>query len=360
MQIAVACGGTGGHAYPGVVTAEALRRRGHAVTLWLAGRDAESGVVAGWQGPVVSLNARGFDAMWSPAAISVAGGQMRAIASALRQMRVRRPDVLLAMGSYSSVAPVVSARLLGVPVVLHEANAIPGRAIALLARLACKVGITFPSSSGHLPAGKVVETGLPLRPLADARFEGAVLDAQRLTLLVMGGSQGAHRLNEVVPEAILRLHAAGLPVQVVHLSGRADEAMVRAIYAGAGVPHLVYGYLSEMDKAYRIASVAVCRSGAGTCMELARSGIPAIYIPLPTARRNHQHLNALAMVQGGGGVLLPQSELTAGRLASELDGLLHDRPRLQGMQAALRRMPIGDGAERLADLVVACVRNGGV
>lgn len=358
MHIAVACGGTGGHAFPGVATARVLQQRGHDVTLWLSGRDAESQVVAGWQGPVEYLHAQGFASGLSLAGVGVACGQVRALVDAHRRLRRRRPAVMLAMGSYASVPPALAARLLGIPFVLHEANAIPGRAVATLARFASAIGIVFESAAAYLPRGRTRLTGLPLRPLGSARFPNDTLDGRVFTVLAMGGSQGAHRLNEVVPEAIAQLSRLSGPVQVVHLSGRADEAMVRTRYQSAGIRHAVFGFLAEMEMAYAAAQVAVCRSGAGACMELARAGLPAVLIPLPSARRDHQRLNARALAQRGAAVLLDQRELSAERLAEDLERLRSDGSVRESMRAAMRALAVTDGAERLADLVVASAAPG--
>jgi UDP-N-acetylglucosamine--N-acetylmuramyl-(pentapeptide) pyrophosphoryl-undecaprenol N-acetylglucosamine transferase len=353
MHIAVACGGTGGHAFPGVATARVLQQRGHDVTLWLAGRDAEHQVVAGWQGPVEYLHAQGFGAGVSLAGIGAACGQVRALLDAQRRLRRRRPAVMLAMGSYASVPPALAARLLGIPFVLHEANAIPGRAVAALARFAAAIGIVFESAAEYLPRGRTRVTGLPLRTLGGARFPEGTLDRDAFTVLAMGGSQGAHRLNEVIPEAMALMARGPAPVQIVHLSGKADEEMVRARYQSAGIRHAVFGFLGEMEMAYGAAHVAVCRSGAGACMELARAGLPAVLVPLPSARRDHQRLNARALADRGAAILLDQGELRAERLAEILQRLQGDGTARATMRAAMQAFAVTDGAERLANLVVA-------
>ena len=353
MHVAIACGGTGGHAFPGVVTGQVLRRRGHAVTLWLAGRDAESSVIKDWDGPVVRLVARGFQEGWTAGGVGIALGHVRAAAQAFSTMRRARPDVLLGMGSYSTVPPALAARLLGVPVVLHEANAVPGSAISFLARGARSVGIAFATAAEHLPRTRTVMTGLPMRAFGGEILRDAPLREGVFTVLIMGGSQGAHALNVLAPAAVLALHRQGRAVQVIHLSGRADEGAVRAVYAAAGVPQLVFGFLAEIGGAYLRADLAVCRSGAGTCMELARCGLPAILVPLPTARRNHQWHNARELEQRGGARVIEQHALSEAGLAEAIGGFMEAPQKLAEIRTALKGMAIADGAERLADLVEA-------
>jgi UDP-N-acetylglucosamine--N-acetylmuramyl-(pentapeptide) pyrophosphoryl-undecaprenol N-acetylglucosamine transferase len=263
-----------------------------------------------------------------------------------------RPRVLLAMGSYASVGPALAARALGVPVVLHEANAIPGRAVEFLSRFASAAGVTFESAKSWLRCPRIVRTGLPIRPSGDGRFPPGALDAGRFTVLVMGGSQGAHRLNQIAAEAMSLLQREGRGVQVVHLSGPADEARVRETYRAHGVTALVFGFLREMGMAYRAAHLAVSRAGAGACMELAAFGVPALLVPLPEAMRDHQAANAAALERMAGADVIPQRDLTPDRLAAYIDRCRAAPAKLAAMREGLRAFAAPDAADLLADLVV--------
>lgn len=358
MHLAVACGGTGGHTFPGVATARVLRDAGHQVTLWLAGRPTEAAVVSGWDGGVEHLVARSPGGGWGRT-VGVAVEQAMAVREARKRLRRNPPDALLAMGSYASCPPVLAAWSLRIPVVLHEANAIPGQAVAWLARLSRAIGITFPEAAAHLPAGRTLLTGLPMRTFAAAPARRTREAGASPTLLVMGGSQGAHALNTRIPAALASLHQSGMPLRVIHLAGQADAAQVEACYARAGMPHVVHGFLPAIGEAYQAADLALCRSGAGSCMELAACGLPAILVPLPSARRNHQHLNARYLATQGGAVLLPQSELTEARVAREVRALLETPARLESMRDALTALAVTDGAQRLAALVIRCAAGGG-
>ncbi|MFH1477974.1 MAG: glycosyltransferase [Verrucomicrobiota bacterium] len=177
------------------------------------------------------------------------------------------------------------------------------------------------------------------------------------TLLVMGGSRGAHRLNEIVSQAILRLHLEGNSLQVIHLAGPADEESIRQVYrqAGmpvtAGVPHAVFGFLHDMPRAYQMASLAICRSGASTCAELAFYGMPALLVPYPFAIHQHQAANADALASSGAADICDEQILTVDWLVGYVAGLMRDGARLARMRNAALRRVTNNSAAALADLV---------
>jgi UDP-N-acetylglucosamine--N-acetylmuramyl-(pentapeptide) pyrophosphoryl-undecaprenol N-acetylglucosamine transferase len=204
-------------------------------------------------------------------------------------------------------------------------------------------------------------TGMPVRQRSD---QSSVISDQKseienwsalapnaFTLLVMGGSRGAHRLNEIVSQAIIRLHREGNLLQVIHLTGPADEEFIRQVYRQAGVPHAVFGFLHAMPRAYRQASLAICRSGASSCAELSFYGVPALLVPYPFAIHQHQAANADALASEGSADICDEQILTVDWLAGYVAGLMRDSARLAHMrQAALRRVT-NDPAASLADLV---------
>ena len=348
MKICVACGGTGGHIFPGLATAQELQKRGHAVTIWLAGRDVEAASIEGWDGEILSIRAAGFPSGISLRSIGVALRLCGAIVASWWKMRRIRPDVILGMGSYASVGPVIAAYLCGIPVVLHEANAVPGRAISFLSRFAARIGIAFPQAAPHLDAEKVSLTGFPLR---SSLQQPAHKTADGFSVLVMGGSQGAHIFNELLPPALEHLCAQGFSVRVTHLAGMKDADAVRAQYRAAGVPATVHSFFGDMASLYAAADFAVARAGAATCTELAVCEVPALLIPLPTSARNHQALNAMAMAADGGMAMHLQSDLTVDWLAGYLKNLIVTPGVLEDMRSRLSGVMPGDGAGRLATLV---------
>lgn len=356
MKAAIACGGTGGHLAPGLVTAEVLAGRGHAVGLWIAGRRGEQDLVRDWPGSVHRVPAAGFPASFSPRSVSAAARLVRAFGVCRREMKQDRPDVVLAMGSYASVGPALAARTLGVPVVLHEANAVPGRAVSFLAPFAAAVAFSFAGTVRPLRGARSVLTGFPVRRDLGGQFEPGAFDESVFTVLVMGGSQGAHTLNRVGTEAICRLRAEGGEVQVVHLAGHRDAEWVRERYASHAVRHRVFSFLREIGKAYRAAHLAVARAGAATCAELQACAVPALLVPLPGAVRDHQAANARILAGLGGADVVREEELSPERLQAYLDGCRAAPAKLAGMRDALRAATVADGAGRLADLVEQTAR----
>jgi UDP-N-acetylglucosamine--N-acetylmuramyl-(pentapeptide) pyrophosphoryl-undecaprenol N-acetylglucosamine transferase len=352
LHVGVACGGTGGHMLPGLQTARVLAGEGHRVTLWLSGRGIESTVLSGWAGAVERVSAAGLPSGVSFKAIGSLFGLLGAVCGCVWRMVVRgRPDVLLAMGSYSSFGPVCAARLLGVPVVLHEANAVPGKANGLLSRIATAVGVAFSEAAKGLHCRQVVVTGMPVRDL----FGGVVEAASRgsvtagITVLVMGGSQGAQVLNTVVAGAAGELAARG--VRLIHLTGPKEFERVSTLYGEGGAAHQLMGYCDDMAGVYRGVDLAICRSGASSCAELAICGVPALLVPHPTSIRQHQQRNAAFYVAAGAADVCEQEELDAAFLTDYILGLAAAPERLAEMSAAARGLAVVDGAQRLASLV---------
>lgn len=355
----IACGGTGGHLFPGLAAAERLREAGHAVDLWLSGRALESGALGdAWQGNTLVLGSRPMPWRRPAAALAGVAANLAAFVRARRRLREISPAALLAMGAYSSLPPAFAARSLGVPLILHEANAVPGRAVALLSRLADCTAISFAETASLLPKRHTVLTGMPVRAgIASARDPLDGIHPGPPTILIMGGSQGAHGVNSLSLEAVRILQQRfPAPFQVVHLAGMADEANLRRAYAAAGIPARVFGFLREVGRAYASADLAVCRSGAATCAELRARGLPALLIPLPGAARDHQAANARILERTGGAVCLAQRELSPEVLAEKIESLLRDSKRRARMGAAMKTGEDADADVRLAELLMATGR----
>ena len=353
LHIAIACGGTGGHIFPGLATARVLRERGHHVTLWLAGKGGEDTAVQGWEGRVVTIPSEGFQ--FGPlrsllTAFRITGAVLRCWGIMLRH----QPDVVLAMGSYASIGPCLAARLHGIPYILHEANAVPGRAVRLLAPKARAIAICFEETRFHLKGMNAVSAGMPLRP--EMQKSGVRSQESGFNILVMGGSLGAHAINEMVSEAVCALKNAA--VSVTHLTGAADEQSVAERYRSAGIKADVFAFTHDMASLYSKASLAICRSGASTCAELGVFGLPALLIPFPYAAGDHQTANARALEKFGAADVIQQSALTVEWLKGYLAAQIEDPSRLEKMRAcsAARHVSL-NAAAILAGVVEECARN---
>jgi len=339
----VACGGTGGHVFPGLTVANALKRRGHTVEVWFSGRAIESSTLCSWDGPVFSTGVQ-------PLSLRTLPQMIRAFYRSLEACKRLHPDALLAMGSYSSLPPVLAAGFRGIPILLHEANVVPGKAVDFLSSFAALTATSFEETAQWLPRRKVLFTGLPIREdlMTQTRLAGSPEGV--FTVLVTGGSQGARHVNRLVSQALCLLKQSGADdFFVIHQCGVADEARVRAAYAEAGVRAHVCAFLAEMGQAYAAADLVICRAGASTCFELCLLGKPALLIPLPTAVRNHQHLNATALARSGGADVGVQRELSARSLMRYVLYKKNNPSVLAHMSQALHTLATPAAASRVAD-----------
>lgn len=351
MKVVVACGGTGGHAFPGLAVAEELRRRGHEVQVWDSGRAIESSVMKSWTGDVFSTGAKQLRPRYAFALV-------RSFFRCRRQLRKFRPAALLAMGSYSSLPPVLAARSCGVSVCLHEANTVPGKAVEFLSRFAKAVAVSFEVTKKWLPAAHTVHTGLPVRAEIAKGMRFPFVPANAFTVFVTGGSQGAHAVNRLASEALVMLHgeisargAGGRPLYVIHQTGVKDEDLVREAYRRAALPARVHAFESAMADAFATADVVVARAGASTCFELAACAKGALLIPLPTALRNHQHFNAEAFVAAGAADEGIQSELAASQLCRYLLQKYDHPEKLVEMGGKMRALATPDAAAKVAEMI---------
>jgi UDP-N-acetylglucosamine--N-acetylmuramyl-(pentapeptide) pyrophosphoryl-undecaprenol N-acetylglucosamine transferase len=355
----VMAGGTGGHVFPALATARVLERRGYSI-VWLGTqRGIEARLIPAAGIPVEWLSVSGLRGKGIGALLVAPFRLLVALVQALRAVRRHRPVVVLGAGGFASGPGGVAAWLLRRPLVVHEQNAVAGLTNRVLARLADRVLEGFPGSFGR--GVRAEHVGNPVRPEIAAvapperRFAAREGKAR---LLVFGGSQGAARLNAVVPAAIAELPAALRP-EVLHQTGRNGHADTVAAYQSRGIEADVRPFIDDMAGAYGWADLAVCRSGALTVAELEAAGVPAVLVPFPAAVDDHQTRNAEHVVRGGAAVLLPESQLTPLSLAAALRELLEaGRPRLTQMAMAARGMAITDADERLADACVAAA--GGV
>ncbi|HUH00208.1 MAG TPA: undecaprenyldiphospho-muramoylpentapeptide beta-N-acetylglucosaminyltransferase [Gammaproteobacteria bacterium] len=335
-RVLIMAGGTGGHVFPALAVADALRARGLEV-VWLGTRlGLEARVVPAAGIKVEWINIGGLRGKTLATRLTAPFNVGMAVLQALRILLRVRPAVVLGMGGYAAGPGGIAAWLTRRPLVIHEQNAIAGSTNRILAHVASRVLAAFPGAFPYGVQSEVV--GNPVRaaitslPVPDVRFAGRSGPAR---LLVLGGSQGALALNEAVPEALARLPEPLRP-QVRHQAGRNTLEIARASYARVGVEADVSEFIEDMAEAYGWADLAICRSGALTVSELAAAGLPAVLVPFPAAVDDHQTLNGGYLVAAGGAVLVPERQLKSQRLAQVLAGLLGDRARLLDMARRAR------------------------
>jgi UDP-N-acetylglucosamine--N-acetylmuramyl-(pentapeptide) pyrophosphoryl-undecaprenol N-acetylglucosamine transferase len=363
LSVLLAGGGSAGHTSPLLATADALQRLAPGIRITCLGTreriEAQIIPAAGYAlefVPSVPLPRRpGVDLLRVP-------GRLRAARNAALEVIDRiRPDVVVGFGGFVSVPAYLAARNRHLPLVVHEGNTVPGIANRLGARFTSHVATSFPET----PLPHATYVGLPIRRMI-ATLDRAALRGEALAtyglrpdlpvLLVTGGSQGAASINRAVLGAAPALAAAG--VQVLHVTGPAHEAAARDGVPETGVPYVVLGYVDRMDLAYSAADAVLCRSGSNTVTEVSGVGLPAVYVPLPIGN-GEQALNARAVIEAGGGLLVDDDDLTPDWLTAHVVPLLADRPRLDAMGAAAAHLVPLDADEKLARMILSAAGQAG-
>lgn len=328
-------GGTGGHVYPMIAVAEAVRRLAPAVRIVFVGteRGIEARAVpkSGYELELMRvLPLRGAGVLGFARGV---GRAVMALADGRTLVRRLRPNAVLSVGGYAAGPVSLAAWTLGVPLALLEPNSVIGLANRLVAPLARRAYLAFPEAERHFRKDRVLRAGVPLRPgFVPAPPEAA---GERVRVLVLGGSQGAKALNDAVPRAVAKLGGA---VEVVHQSGAAGEADVRKLYAELGVGSLanVVSFIDDMPAALSRADLVVGRSGAGALSEMCAVGRPGLLVPYPFAAGDHQRVNAEALVRAGAARTVPNKDADPERLAREIGELTRDRALLARMADAAR------------------------
>src|SRR5437764_930891 len=335
MNALIACGGTGGHLFPGLAVAEVLRERGHEVLLFVSEKDVDALALKEHpEIPFEKLPTIGLPSPFSPAIL----GFVRRFNESFRRCRsiYQRfdPQVVLGMGGFTSTAPVLAGKMRGVPTFIHESNAIPGKANKMTARLVRAVLLGFKECAPFFPKVKTEVTGTPIRTELQrldrkSAREKLGLSADIATLLVMGGSQGASGINQAMIKSLPTLDGATL--QVIHLTGTRDEKLVADNYRRAKLPAFVAAFHHRMEELYSAADFAVARSGAASLAELAAFALPAVLIPFPYAAEDHQTRNAEIFTRADAAVILKESEIAGDSLGRKIRELIEDADKLRRM-----------------------------
>lgn len=356
QRIVVAGGGTGGHLFPGLAVVEELARRAPGVDVTWVG--TERGIEA----RVIPQRGLRFEALRvtplkgrSPTELAKSVGRLPGAAlGALSLVRRLKPDLVLGVGGYASGPVLAAAVALGVPTAVLEQNAYVGLTNRVLARFVGRAYLSFEETAALFGEKRARMLGNPVRRsfvetarLALTDPEGFEARARRV--LVLGGSQGARALDENVPTALAQAGVNGRGLQIVHQASAANVDAVKARYAALGVEATVVPFLDDMARAYASASLVVARAGATTLAELCAIGRASVLVPYPDAADDHQTKNAASLARDGAAVLLPQSELTPERLATEVGRLLNDGTLRMAMAAAARRRGRPDAAAAIVD-----------
>lgn len=337
--------------FPGIAVGHEVLARGGRVTLFISEKEVDRRAVDGLQEmKILALPSVGLT---RDRIISFLTGVIRSRSRALAAFASDPPQIVLAMGGFTSAGPVLAGRRAGATCFLHDSNVIPGRANRWLARFADEVFVAFAPAQAHFKKPTRV-TGTPVRPefqRAEAGHSRGTLGlrSQDPVLLVMGGSQGAAGINRLVREALPALVERFPRLQFIHLTGAADLEAVQATYLRLGVKALVQVFCAEMHHALGAATLVVSRAGGSSLAEIAATRTPSVLVPFPQAVDQHQKYNAAAFADAGAAVVVDQNEISVADFTSQLVGLLNDPTRLAAMSEKLRTWRVEDAAARIVD-----------
>jgi UDP-N-acetylglucosamine--N-acetylmuramyl-(pentapeptide) pyrophosphoryl-undecaprenol N-acetylglucosamine transferase len=357
IPIVIAAGGTGGHFFPAEALALTLSGRGYRPVLMTDGRSAGRGSLAFAEDDRHVLPGAGIAGRGLAKGVRATGALAAGTFAARRILAGLSAGAIVGFGGYPSVPPVVAAKLarLHIPVILHEQNAVLGRANRALSRIATLLALSA-APTARVPAGMTTAlVGNPVRPaiaaLADLPYVPPETDGP-INLLVTGGSLGARVLSEVVPQALTALpESLRRCLSVVQQARQEDGAAVRAAYQAAGIAAEVAPFFPDIPRHLGAAHLVIARAGASTTAELAVAGRPAILVPLPSAIDDHQTANAAALASAGAAWVMPQTQFTPAALTARLAGLLADPAALAAAAAAARGLARASAVDALADLV---------
>jgi UDP-N-acetylglucosamine--N-acetylmuramyl-(pentapeptide) pyrophosphoryl-undecaprenol N-acetylglucosamine transferase len=349
LRVVIAGGGTGGHLFPGIAVAEEIRSRGsgHQVLFISRGNAFERAALeqAGFALATISVEGLKGRGLWNQ--LRALGRLPWSLVQSIGRLRDFRPDLVIGLGSYSAGPVVMAAWLLRIPVALCEQNVLPGITNRVLARLADRIFTSYDQTAGGFDAAKVLWTGNPLRRQI-VETAGRAAPATPFTVLVIGGSQGAHRINTAVTEALSHL-AGRQRFFFIHQTGPADEAAVAAAYRQMDTPARVQAFFTDMAAQYLQADLVVCRAGATTLAEITALGKAAVFIPFPYAADDHQTLNARRLVDAGAAEMIVEQELNGELLAGRI-GFYASHPEvLAGLAEQSARLGKPDAARRIVD-----------
>ena len=359
LNVVIACGGTGGHLFPGIAVAEELRARGHKPMLLISQKSVDQEASRKYG----DLEFVAIPAVAKPSTFSLKMipflwklyGTMRLCKKILRQ---HEADVVIGMGGFTSLAPVYAGSKSGLKTFVHDSNALPGRANMLTARFCTKVFVGMKEAIAHFSGREVIVTGTPVRkemltfPDRAMAAEKFGLDPARPIVVVMGGSQGARRLNALVAEGFDHFPSG---TQVLHVAGTSDEARVREAAQGrAG--YVVLGFCDDMASVYAVADLALCRSGASSLTELAHAAVPSILVPYPYAADDHQTKNARVFAAADAATLVQEVDLNGKKLANLVQQIIGNPERKEQMRQAARALDVADAAARVCQAIEAAVQ----
>ncbi len=358
MRIAIAGGGTGGHLFPGVAIAEEFRRRSGENEVLFIGtrRGLEARVLPQIGFPLATLEVEGIKGRGIARSMAALAKIPPSLIQSRRIIRGFEPDVVIGVGGYASGPAVLAARFMGLPTAIAEQNAIPGETNKILGRFADRIFVSFPETARRFRADRVRVTGNPIRAAIAGAQRRERKPGEPFGLLIFGGSQGAHRINLAVLEALPHLGELKERLRIIHQTGKDDMETVTKGYRDQAMEAEVLPFITDMATAYGKADLLVCRAGATSIAEITASGKAAIFIPFPFAVNDHQTKNAELLVNRGAAAMIPERALTGESLSGVIRRLAQDPGKIEEMQRNAASLGNARAAADIVDECMALVR----
>jgi UDP-N-acetylglucosamine--N-acetylmuramyl-(pentapeptide) pyrophosphoryl-undecaprenol N-acetylglucosamine transferase len=358
MNIVFAVGGTGGHLFPAIAIAQEFMARNFAnrIVFLGTGKPIEVSILSEYGFVSKKISAEGIKGRGLFRQAGAVMVLVRGFFQSIGVLKSEKPDLVVGMGSYSSAPVVLAAWLNRIPVVLCEQNVLPGIANRYLSRIADRICVSFKDTMGNLPKSKIRFTGNPVRiEILQAAPKKKDME-EPFTVLVLGGSQGAHGINMAVIEALKNLREIG-KFFFIHQTGDSDENIVKTAYEKKRIPGDIRAFFKNMARIYAQADLVVCRAGATTVAEISALGKPAIFIPFPHAADDHQVLNARNLCAAGASEIIHEKDLTGELLAEKILNLAKNRRELEKMAEISASVGHLDAAKNIVDECCEVVRN---
>lgn len=351
MKLIIAGGGTGGHVFPALAIAQALKKIDKSAAVLFIGTELgmEKSAVSRAGFPIEFIRVSGIKGRSFTKKLRAFIEIPFAILSSIKILRREKPDALIGVGGYASGPSLLAAWMLRIPTAILEPNSIPGFTNRILGFFACTIFGAFHRTAVYFSKQNFIVVGGPLRQefLYEA-LPKAKTNSEVFQLLVVGGSLGAKALNDALPKALSILKERHLTLHVVHQTGKSDFERVQQLYKNLHINAKIRPFIDNMAATYAQTDLIICRSGAGTCAEITAMGLPSILVPFPHAIYDHQTENAKELVETGAAILLPQTEMRPERLALEISELMRIPAHLKRMRQAALLLSKTDAAEQIA------------
>ena len=358
MRIIIACGGTGGHIFPAIGLAEVLKKSDFQILFIGTRRDIEDQIKKrGYRLETLPIRTISFRSIVK--CIHSITGLIKSLLKAFRILWKIRPNAVIGFGGYITGPILLAACLMNIPTLIHEQNVVPGRANYILSKFVNKITISFKETKKYFKSNKIVFTGCPIRSeILDANKQEATklfnFDNNKFTILVMGGSQGSHNINQIFLEAV-SLFEEKNKLQIIHVCGKQDYEFVSLEYAKTGITSRVFVFFEKIGYAYKIADLIICRAGAGTIAELTSLGLVSILIPYPFVHI-HQRKNAKVLADKDAAILIEEKDISSKYLKKEITDLRENIERLSMIRENAKKLGIPDASDNLAKEVLSLVK----